>query len=92
MNRQILKGSDDGVYYSKLLDCFNFSIVRYSRNYKTLRFGNWNCFHRQMWGRRHLLCWVPQKELTSITGPQQSKYLALPLGRKQIQFPKRNVL
>jgi hypothetical protein len=24
------------------------------------------------WGRRHLLCWVPQKELTSITGQPMS--------------------
>jgi hypothetical protein len=28
----------------------DFSIVRYSRNYKTQRFGNWICFRPQMKG------------------------------------------
>jgi hypothetical protein len=37
--------------------------------YKAQRFGNWICFHPQMWGR-HLLCWVPQEELISVTRPK----------------------
>jgi hypothetical protein len=28
-------------------------------SYKTLRFGNWICFHLQVIGARHLLFWVP---------------------------------
>jgi hypothetical protein len=44
MSRNIifLKGSDDGVYHSELLGFFFWtsSIVRYSRNQKTERFGN----------------------------------------------------
>jgi hypothetical protein len=32
-------------------------IVRYSKKYKTQRFGNWICFRPQVRGR-DLLCWV----------------------------------
>jgi hypothetical protein len=39
-------------------------------SYRTRRFGNWICFRPQVRGRRHLFCWVPHKEQTSI--PQQT--------------------
>jgi hypothetical protein len=35
---------------------------------ETEHFKNWICFHLQIRGGTHLLCWVPQKEVTSITG------------------------
>jgi hypothetical protein len=41
------------------------SIVRNSKYQKTQCFGNWICFHPQVRGGRHLLCWVPRKELNS---------------------------
>jgi hypothetical protein len=44
---------------------------------KTKRFGNWICFRLQVrWGR-HLLCWVLQKELTSITAPVSENFCFL---------------
>jgi hypothetical protein len=43
---------------SQLLGVWALSIVRYSKNWRTQRFGNWNCFRPQVKGR-HLLCWVP---------------------------------
>jgi hypothetical protein len=48
--------------------CPSFGILN---NCKTQRFGNWNCFRLQVREGKHLLCWVPQKELTSITGRQK---------------------
>jgi hypothetical protein len=48
----ILKGSDDGVKHTGLLSFLDFSIVLYSRDYKTRRFGNWICFHPQVKRRR----------------------------------------
>jgi hypothetical protein len=30
-------------------------------------FGKWICVRPQVRGSGHLLCWVPQKELTSVT-------------------------
>jgi hypothetical protein len=36
--------------------------------YNTKRFVNWICFRPQV--KREKLCWIPQKELTSITGPK----------------------
>jgi hypothetical protein len=48
------------IFKSELLGFWTLSIVRYSRNYKTQRFGNWLCFRLQVRGRgRHLLSWVP---------------------------------
>jgi hypothetical protein len=38
-------------------------------NYKTQRSGNWISFALQVSGGRHLICWVPYKELRSVTGP-----------------------
>jgi hypothetical protein len=35
-------------------------------NYRTQRFGNWIYFRLQVRGERHLLCWVPKEELTSV--------------------------
>jgi hypothetical protein len=35
-------------------------------NMRTPCFGNWICFRPHV--RRETLCWVPQKELTSVTG------------------------
>jgi hypothetical protein len=52
---------------SELLGFWTFSIVRYSRNWKTVHFRNWICFCPQVWGE-HLLSWVPYTELTTITG------------------------
>jgi hypothetical protein len=40
----------DNIFNSELLGFCTFSIVRYSRNYKTRRFGNWICFRLQVWG------------------------------------------
>jgi hypothetical protein len=37
-------------------------------NWKAQPFGDWIHFRLQVRGRRHLLCCVPKKELTSITG------------------------
>jgi hypothetical protein len=45
-------------------------LSAFLNNLKTKRFGNCICFRLQGSGWRHLLCWVPQKELTSITGPK----------------------
>jgi cytochrome c-type biogenesis protein CcmH/NrfF len=50
------------------------SIVRYSRNYKTQRFGNCICFPPQVRGR-HLLSWVPLKVLTSITASCVAQFI-----------------
>jgi hypothetical protein len=41
-------------------------------NYNTT-FRNWICFRHHMKARRRLLCWVPKKELTSVTGQHTSK-------------------
>jgi hypothetical protein len=41
-------------------------------NTRKQRFGNWICFRPQVKGERHLRCWVPHKELTSITGQPMS--------------------
>jgi hypothetical protein len=38
------------VKWSELLDFWTLSIVRYSRNQKAQRFGNWICFHPQVGG------------------------------------------
>jgi hypothetical protein len=63
------------LWVTGLLFFFYFSIVRYSRDLKTLRFGNWICFRHQVKVMiRHLLSWDP-----------------FTCGRKQIQFPKRCV-
>jgi hypothetical protein len=43
------------------------SIVWNSKYKKKQRFGNGTCFRPQVRGGRHPLCWVPYKELTSIT-------------------------
>jgi hypothetical protein len=69
-------------YLSELLGFWTLSIVRNSIYKETRRFGNWICFRPQMRGRdkererdthTHILCWVHQKELISITGPDLSK-------------------
>jgi hypothetical protein len=31
----------------------------YSIKHKRTHFGNWFCFHPQVRGGRHILCWVP---------------------------------
>jgi hypothetical protein len=56
-----------------------FSIVRYSRNYKRQRFGNWICFRPQM-------CLSKRSNWVGVFPPTHT------WGRKQIQFPKRLVL
>jgi hypothetical protein len=45
-----LKGSDDGVLHTELLFSWTFSIVWYSREQNTRRFGNWICFRPQVKG------------------------------------------
>jgi hypothetical protein len=41
--------------------CLSSGIVNM---WKTKRFGNQICFHLPVREVRHLLCWVPKKELT----------------------------
>jgi hypothetical protein len=41
-------------------------------NLKTRRFGNWFYFRLQVRGGKHILCWVPLKELNSVTGPDDA--------------------
>jgi hypothetical protein len=43
---------------SDLLDFWTSSIIWYSRIYKAQRLGNWICFHLQVGGERHILCWI----------------------------------
>jgi hypothetical protein len=38
------------IFLSELLRSSSLSIVRYSRNYKTWRFGKWICFRPKVWG------------------------------------------
>jgi hypothetical protein len=40
--------------------------VRYSKSWK-INVSEIGCFRSQVMGGRYLLCWVPQKELTSTT-------------------------
>jgi hypothetical protein len=54
-------------------------IARNSKYSRTQRFGNWICLHPQVKGR-HLLSWVPQRELDSMNGPH--------LMMEQTQFSK----
>jgi hypothetical protein len=49
------------------MNLWTFSIVWNTIEQK--RSGNWICFRLQVSGGGHLLCWVPPKERTSITGP-----------------------
>jgi hypothetical protein len=46
-----LKGSDDGVQHSELRGFRTLSIVQYSKNYKTQRFGNWVCLCPEVRGQ-----------------------------------------
>jgi hypothetical protein len=62
---------------SELLGFRNFSIVRYSRKWKTRRFENWICFRPQVSGGK--------------TPIQLGAFSPLTWGRKQIQFPKCRV-
>jgi hypothetical protein len=61
-----LKGSDDGVQHSELRGFWTPSI----HNKKTFR--KQDCPQGRGGGRRQLLCWVAQRELTSITGQPMS--------------------
>jgi hypothetical protein len=45
--------------YSELLGFWTLSIVRYSKNLRTQRFGNRICFRPQVTSARHLLCCIP---------------------------------
>jgi hypothetical protein len=56
------------VPYSESLGLLALSIAQNSKYNKTQRFGNSICFRLQVrGGGRNLLCWVHQRELTSIT-------------------------
>jgi hypothetical protein len=55
-------------FHSELLGFWTLSIVRNSKYQKSQRFGNWIWFRPQMKGGTCLLCWVPKRDLTSITG------------------------
>jgi hypothetical protein len=46
---------------SEWLGFWTLSIARSCKYWKT------QCFRLQVRGRRHLLCWVPYKNLTSVT-------------------------
>jgi hypothetical protein len=51
----VSKGVLTMVYNTELLGSWTSSIVWYSREQKTRRFGNWSCFHTQVRGGGHLL-------------------------------------
>jgi hypothetical protein len=54
---------------SEVLGFWTLSIFRISKYKKAQQhFGNWICFHPHVSGGRHLLCWVPSEDVTSITG------------------------
>jgi hypothetical protein len=68
------------ILYSELLGFFTLSIVRILNNSKKdMTFWKLGLFLSSGEGR-HILCWVPLKELTSITSPLVN-----------IQFPKHRV-
>jgi hypothetical protein len=55
-------------FCSELLGLWTFSIVRYSRKLVKTAFWKLDLFPSSGEGVKKLLCWVPQKERTSITG------------------------
>jgi hypothetical protein len=57
------------VYNTGLLGFWTLSIVRYSRKYKTRRFGNWICFRLQMRGKTTLLHPLEIANLNHWTNP-----------------------
>jgi hypothetical protein len=50
MNKDLLKGSDDGVQYSEYLRFWTLSNVRYPGENTTQRFWNWICFRPRLMG------------------------------------------
>jgi hypothetical protein len=70
---------------SELLGFRTLSTVRHSENCTT-RFGKWIWFRRQVNEVRHLLRWVPKKELTSITWVASIQWLKLPLSKSPNRF------
>jgi hypothetical protein len=70
------------VSQSELLGFRTFSIVHYSKKYKTRRFGKWICFRPQVWGE------TPTTQLGPLDRASLNHWT---WGRKQIQFPKRRV-
>jgi hypothetical protein len=67
---------------NRVLGLFPSSGILESRKHAVSETGSLSVLKR---GGRHLLSWVPEKELTSITGPD------LAWGLKEIKFPKRHV-
>jgi hypothetical protein len=60
-----LNGSDDGVQHSEL--CTGFVDFVYRPKFQITRkqhFRKWICFRLNVRGKRHILCWIPWKELT----------------------------
>jgi hypothetical protein len=51
-----------------------FKLVHPPVFWQAQRFINWNSFHPQVTGGRHLLYWVRRKEGSSVTGPGSSEY------------------
>jgi hypothetical protein len=49
---------------AELLDLLTFSIVQYTREMKTRRFGNWICFRPQVKGGEERGC--PVMEISSV--------------------------
>jgi hypothetical protein len=78
---------------SELLFFWTLPTVRYSKNKRIQRFGNWICFHPQVSGR-HLLCWaqVQWLRLAVSNGPIREGISPFTWGQKQIQLPKRCIL
>jgi hypothetical protein len=58
------------VYNKDSLVFWVLSMAEDSEYYKSQRFRNWISFRLQVRGGRHLVCWGPQKELTSIAAMQ----------------------
>jgi hypothetical protein len=60
--KTILKGSDDGIKYSELLDFLTLPIIWNSKKQKTQCFRNCISFCPKVSGGRHLICWIPNKD------------------------------
>jgi hypothetical protein len=78
------------VYNTELLGFWTLSIVRYFRNYKTQRFGNWTCFRPQVRGegtysvglleRSKLNHWTSSTLQVSVSGIRLVVIIAFPVG------------
>jgi hypothetical protein len=55
--------------FLRIIGFLTLSIVRYSKKSENTTFQKLDLFPSSYEWRRHLVCWVPQREPTSITGP-----------------------